>query len=254
MDKQAATTTHAERALAMAAKYRSGATLQEIGDYYSLTRERVRQILSYDLGLTRTDGGQASRTAARKAAAAARREQNFIRKYGMTESELRRAQSHIDKLGGQPMDRYRMQKRSASTRGIPWRLTFAEWWLAWTQSGKYAERGRGQGYCMARYSDKGAYEIGNIKIILAVENNSEFMRRYLHEVKTGKRPPTKRRARSTAPSESKFGSLVIGETRTFPITKSRKSAQTVALAFAKTHGQKFTTSAKGGVLTVTRLS
>jgi len=42
----------------------------------------------------------------------------------------------------------------------------------WKDSGRIGERGRGQ-YVMGRYGDKGAYEIGNVKIITAAENTRE---------------------------------------------------------------------------------
>ena len=45
----------------MADLYRSGLTLQEIGNEYSLTRERVRQIVSA-LGVSKADGGASKRS------------------------------------------------------------------------------------------------------------------------------------------------------------------------------------------------
>lgn len=64
-----------------------------------------------------------------------------------------------------PRGRYRKQKEHAKRRGIKFLLSFNEWWSIWQQSGKYSLRGRGKGrYCMCRYNDSGAYEIGNVYI------------------------------------------------------------------------------------------
>jgi len=49
----------------MCDRYKSGQTLQTIGDVYSVTRERVRQILSR-YGLTGKSGGQYTRCLAEK--------------------------------------------------------------------------------------------------------------------------------------------------------------------------------------------
>ncbi|MGZ8892907.1 MAG: hypothetical protein ACXW1R_08270 [Halobacteriota archaeon] len=69
-------------------------------------------------------------------------------------------------------------------RGIPFLLTFDKWWNIWQQSGHYSERGCGSGkYCMARFGDQGAYEVGNVKIITNGEN--------VREAHVGKTLPTK---------------------------------------------------------------
>jgi hypothetical protein len=65
-------------------------------------------------------------------------------------------------------------RRRAKHRGIPFLFTFDEWLSIWKDSGHFHERGNKRGqYVMARYNDKGAYEIGNVKIITAGENVSE---------------------------------------------------------------------------------
>lgn len=64
-----------------------------------------------------------------------------------------------------PKGRYRKQKEHAKRRGIGFKISFDEWWSVWQSSGKYELRGRGKGrYCMCRYNDSGAYEIGNVYI------------------------------------------------------------------------------------------
>jgi hypothetical protein len=68
---------------------------------------------------------------------------------------------------------------NARFRDIPFLLTFEQWWAIWQQSGKWEQRGsrRGQ-YCMARYGDQGAYEIGNVSICLIEDNRAERNRNY----------------------------------------------------------------------------
>lgn len=71
-------------------------------------------------------------------------------------------------------NRYAVQKGQAKARGIGFLLTFNEWLFIWQKSGVLHLRGCGRGkYVMARYGDNGPYTIGNVKICLHGENNSE---------------------------------------------------------------------------------
>jgi len=64
--------------------------------------------------------------------------------------------------------------KDARARGIEFLLTFDEWLKIWTDSGKLAQRGRrSDQFCMARYGDKGAYVVGNVRIISGLENHRE---------------------------------------------------------------------------------
>jgi hypothetical protein len=66
---------------------------------------------------------------------------------------------------------YRQQKAAAERRGIPFSLTFEEWWEIWDKSGKWPLRGKKKGqYVMGRNKDTGGYEKGNVSIILMSEN------------------------------------------------------------------------------------
>jgi hypothetical protein len=68
------------------------------------------------------------------------------------------------------------QQQNAKYRGVPFLLTFEQWWDIWKKSGHWHERGRGKNkYCMARFGDKGAYEVGNVKIITNSQNSSEIV-------------------------------------------------------------------------------
>ena len=71
---------------------------------------------------------------------------------------------------------YHNHRIRAKRRGIPFLLTYVEWMEIWMDSGKWHRKGhcRGQ-YCMARYGDKGGYEVGNVRICL-VEVNAAVLK------------------------------------------------------------------------------
>ena len=73
-----------------------------------------------------------------------------------------------------PLHKYSQHKGNAKLRGVPFLLTFEEWWSIWQESGNWEQRGarRGQ-YVMARYGDTGPYAVGNVRICLARENYDE---------------------------------------------------------------------------------
>ena len=91
-----------------------------------------------------------------------------------------------------PRGRYHQHKGKATARGVPFLLTFDEWWDIWQVSGKWEQRGRLQHqYVMARYGDQGPYERSNVRICLAGENTDE-MRQGLPP--RSKRSPEEQRA------------------------------------------------------------
>ena len=68
-----------------------------------------------------------------------------------------------------------MQRQNAKRRGVPFNLTFEQWWALWNDSGKWTRRGRCLGqYCMARKGDRGPYAIGNVFIVTVSRNGSEI--------------------------------------------------------------------------------
>lgn len=89
------------------------------------------------------------------------REQN---KDKITETYLKWKQS--------PKGRYSDHKKRARSRGIPFLLTFSEWWNIWESSGKWEERGT-HGYVMCRTGDLGAYEVGNVRVDTFLNNIKE---------------------------------------------------------------------------------
>lgn len=171
------------RAEVMAALYRTGKTLQEIGTAYGISRERVRQLMTKHLGVTQQDGGQHKRAEQKRAAAAHRREVKAMLKHGCTVAEWR----DLIRIGDEmvaagrgryqtPLYAFRAQRNNAARRGIGWELTAWQWWTIWQQSGHWEHRGRGQGYVMCRNGDTGPYAVGNVFIATAAENSSEGQR------------------------------------------------------------------------------
>jgi hypothetical protein len=73
-----------------------------------------------------------------------------------------------------PRGRFDTHRKHSHTRGIPFLLTFEEWWSIWQASGHYDECGtrRGQ-FVMARFKDRGPYSENNVRICTVEENHAE---------------------------------------------------------------------------------
>jgi len=167
------------RDLLIAEAFRQGATLQEIGTEYGITRERVRQVLKKRFGLVREHGGQAMRSllnAKQRLDAETQRQERMerrcLRRWGLTRAEYT---AHVAAHGNtatrrSPMAKFTDQRNSARKRGIGWEMTFADWWRVWQESGRWDERGPGTGYCMARYGDDGPYSVDNVYICTIGQN------------------------------------------------------------------------------------
>lgn len=151
----------------MKARYLAGETLQQIGDSYSLTRERVRQILAKYEGINRTHGGQSKTAAAKRLYRDALKDARYYAKHGCSFAQylwlLKVKRATVP---------FMQQRTNSAIRGIGWELNLWQWWTIWQESGHWAERGRGQGYCMCRRGDLGPYAVGNVFIAKATENSS----------------------------------------------------------------------------------
>ena len=94
-----------------------------------------------------------------------------------------------------PLRAFQHQRHAAiAVRDIEWKLTLPEWWTIWQASGRWSERGRGAGYMMCRYGDKGAYEVGNVFIGDGITNLSEACRKTdlplgVSPIRKGRRKP-----------------------------------------------------------------
>lgn len=156
----------------MAALYRSGKTLQEIGDQFGVTRERVRQLLTKYFGIRAPDGGQHKLAEERRLKFEAKRNSASLKRWGCNFDqyvELRDMKK--------PTRCFAAQRQNAAKRGIGWEMSLWQWWSIWQQSGKWSQRGRGQGYVMCRIGDAGPYAIDNVFIATARENSSDQKRK-----------------------------------------------------------------------------
>lgn len=166
------------RAHRMAAMYRAGSTLEQIGQLYMVTRERVRQILTKHFGIRRDDGGMHMLAAKKLERKAIQKEARSLSKYGCTAAEF----DEIVAVGLQmreggssyyctPIGAFLSQHSNARKRGIEWHLNLKEWWSVWQDSGKWELRGRGR-YVMCRHGDVGPYAVGNVFVGTAAENST----------------------------------------------------------------------------------
>lgn len=157
----------AERAVVMEGMYRAGKTLQQIGDVFGVSRERVRQVLSKYRGVFYKDGGQHQRSLKAKERRLAALDAKCLAERGCTTSQYR----ELRKLRT-PTRAFSCQKKNALTRGVVWNLKLWDWWQIWQQSGHWEERGRAaDAYVMCRFGDAGPYEVGNVYIATLRHNS-----------------------------------------------------------------------------------
>ncbi|MGH8235425.1 MAG: hypothetical protein ACREXP_00195 [Steroidobacteraceae bacterium] len=72
-----------------------------------------------------------------------------------------------------PKGRFANHKQHARSRGVPFLLTFDEWWGLWAPY--FDERGNDSpdAYVMSRHGDEGPYALGNVSIKRHRENVAE---------------------------------------------------------------------------------
>lgn len=156
-----------ERMPDVAAAWRSGLTLEQLGIRYGVTRERIRQVLR-KFGLSPSEGGSHVRAKERRGLLRAADARRQMARYGMPRQE-RLALSPSVRIG------YYSQQRNAKRRGIKFDLLMADWLAVWIASGKLGERGLGSNkYCMARRDDSGGYTAGNVYITTNAANGREY--------------------------------------------------------------------------------
>lgn len=157
-----------EREYAMAAAFKGGKTLPEIGAIYGVTRERIRQILAHRFGMDATDGGMHERARRRRIAKMAAHDEWSFKRRGCSQAQY----LHLREMS-KPTRAFSRQVRNAADRGIPWELKLWQWWTIWQESGHWDQRGRGNGYVMCRKGDVGPYSVDNVIIARGNVNSSE---------------------------------------------------------------------------------
>lgn len=93
----------------------------------------------------------------------AKNDAQCLASYGCTREQWR-------SIGQKARRAFTHQKDHARRRGIGWELSLWEWWMIWQESGRWHERGRGEGYVMCRKGDLGPYAVGNIYIATGIQN------------------------------------------------------------------------------------
>jgi hypothetical protein len=124
------------------------------------------------------------------------------------------------------------QRRNAKSRGIPFLLTFEEWWAWWQVDGRWAQRGRRKGcLVMARYGDVGPYAIWNIYCSTAGDNVA------LGRKATPKRPEAIQKAIATRRLTDDFAHLRDrpNHPKRHPVVSPAGAFPSIALA-AKANG------------------
>lgn len=171
----------------LAAMYRDGATLQEIGEEFGVTRERIRQLLA-KVGVAAVDGGAAVRAMKVFAAQAdlmmkkrASRRERLEAEFGCDHETILRLGGGVTPYvahrnrNGSPAARFVEQRNNSKKRGIEWRMTLWQWWMVWDESGKWPLRGRTRNaYVMARLGDTGPYSVENVYITTLADNGRDY--------------------------------------------------------------------------------
>lgn len=144
----------AERVDRIEAGLLAGRSFVSIGDEVGVCAERIRQI-AREFGFVRIKPEKPPKIRKERAV-----------KYG----DIRR-KCKSDGLPD-PYRKFVSHKDGAGRRGIPFRMTFEEWWGMWEPH--YARRGTRRGcMVMCRHYDTGAYEVGNVSIRTVTENQHE---------------------------------------------------------------------------------
>jgi hypothetical protein len=170
-----------ERASAMRDAYLAGQTLQDIASTYSVTRERVRQIITKYFGRLAPVGGRSKQAEQTKIERRAQKDADAQRRFGCTFAQYRLLSiiSNREIRGGTsynqaPVGAFLMQRKNAAQRGIAWEIGLWDWWMIWQKSGKWSRRGRtATSFVMCRHGDVGPYAGGNVFIAPAYVNGHD---------------------------------------------------------------------------------
>jgi len=168
-----------QRTFFIVSEFKSGKTLQEIGDVLSISRERVRQILDKN-GVRSSDGGASLKSRKLKEKKISDKDSKIWTRHGCSAKEYYSISPEIRKL-------YSWQEKNAKSRGIAWFFTPVTWLDCWLSSGKFDLRGKGSGYCMARKGDVGPYSTENVYFCTCGENISDAWKNkdWRHKIKLG---------------------------------------------------------------------
>lgn len=171
--------SNVERDILVVDLYKKGETLKSISQKIGISGERVRQIVkrnNVNLGgldvrsLLKSKDKQLKKEIQRS-----KKEMRIFSMYGIGTDLYEKIYVEMGSPSNpkSPFFKWSHHRSNSKKRGIEFKLSFAEWWNIWEQSGKWDQRGRGHGYVMARYGDIGGYELGNVYICTSVQNASD---------------------------------------------------------------------------------
>lgn len=150
----------------------NGETLQQIGDRYNLSRERVRQLFMKAYGETPISPRYIATAYKKGKNKHQYREKRALNYYGTSYDVVHSLGDPYQK--GSIPHAFKSQKNNAKKRGIAWNLSLVEWADIWKRSGHLSERGLGKGrYVMSRIADQGGYSVDNVVIKTHSENSAE---------------------------------------------------------------------------------
>lgn len=158
--------------------FKSGKTINHISTLAGVTKQAISHKLR-KLGFSRYDGGASVGSPERKAQRLKRVADMVAHKkdlkckfmYGCGRKEFLSITNGARTEDGSIQNKFWKQRNNAMCRGIKFNLTFPDWYKVWTDSGHLDNRGHFLGgYVMARFFDKGAYELGNVEIITSSQN------------------------------------------------------------------------------------
>jgi transposase len=157
--------------------FKSGLSTHKIANKYLISASTVCLILRSE-GVSRREGGISLRAKDRidRKTILAGKAERIKRLWGLTLDQYDAIKQEYGPSSNleSPIRKYVQQRNSAKKRHIEWQFTFADWWRVWQESGNWNKRGRGNGYCMARFNDVGPYEANNVEIIPSAQNSFDY--------------------------------------------------------------------------------
>lgn len=170
----------ADRNAVLIATYQLGYSQTDVAQMFGLTRSRVNRLIKCAGIATHAQTARIHskpspkqiRILSRQSAEDNKRAR-FLAKWGYEPSYVASLADCPMHSEGHPLRKFIAQRRNARKRGVVWSLTFREWWEIWAASGFWQLRGRGDGYCMARFGDVGPYAVDNVEIITCAQNTRD---------------------------------------------------------------------------------
>ena len=149
----------------MIAQYKSGKTMQQIGNRYRITRQRVQQVF-FEHDVKWTDGGFHVKCHNRKLAKIEAYKNQWMKHYGCKRFEYTAIMPGKFAVNRNNLAySYTALRRNNIGR---FNLSFPAWHKLWQDSGLWDKRGLHKGqYVMSRIDKSKPYELGNVRVVLS---------------------------------------------------------------------------------------